>query len=375
MADIGVPQVSREADRPSWPVRLATQPIVHKWMARLPIARWFVRREGAEMFDLIAGFCQSQVLFALVKLDVLEQLVDQSMSVQFLARHCQVPEDRMRVLLNAAASLKLLRKRGEQYSLTSRGAALITVPGLKGMIAHHDVLYRDLSDPVAFFRGEVETELAEFWPYVFGAGQAADPGIARRYSELMADSQGLVAEDTLQAISLRGVNTLLDVGGGTGAFVAAAARISDARLVLFDLPAVLPDASVRFETLGIADRVTTIAGSFRDQALPTGADAISLIRVLYDHSDETVLKLLSAVKAALPKGGRLIISEPMTGGAKPHMAGDVYFALYCMAMRTGRARSAQEITVLLTRAGFSNFTIHRSKRPYITSVIEAVNVG
>jgi demethylspheroidene O-methyltransferase len=327
------------------------------------------------MFDLIAGFCQSQVLLALVKLDVLDQLADQSMTVQTLSRNCHVPVDRMLVLLNAAASLKLLRKRGELFSLTSRGAALITVPGLKGMIAHHDVLYRDLSDPVAFFRGEVETELADFWPYVFGAGQATDPGIARRYSELMADSQGLVAEDTLQAISLKGVNTLLDVGGGTGAFLAAAAGHSpDLKLMLFDLPAVLPDANVRFAALGITDRVTTLAGSFRDQALPAGADAISLVRVLYDHEDETVLALLSAIKTALPNGGRLIISEPMTGGPKPQIAGDAYFALYCMAMRTGRARSAQEITALLTRAGFSNLVIHRSKRPYITSVIEAVNV-
>lgn len=345
-------------------------------MAKLPIARWFVRREGDAMFDLVSGFCQSQILLALVKLNVLDQLVDRALNAQTLARDCFVPVDRMLVLLNAATSMKLLRKRGDVFSLTSRGAALITVPGLKGMIDHHDVLYRDLTDPVAFFRGDVQTELADFWPYVFGAGQATDPGIARRYSQLMADSQGLVAQDTLDAVSLKGVKNLMDVGGGTGAFVAAAAaHAPDTQFTLFDLPAVLPEAGDRFQKLGIGDRVTCVAGSFRDQALPTGADAISLVRVLYDHQDDTVLDLLSAAKAALPKGGRLIVSEPMTGGATPQIAGDAYFALYCMAMRTGRARSGDEIAALLTRAGFGELTMHRAKRPYITSVIECVNVA
>ena len=36
---------------------------------------------------------------------------------------------------------------------------------------------------------------------------------------------------------------------------------------------------------------------------PTGADAISLVRVLYDHDDATVARLLAPVHAALPRAG------------------------------------------------------------------------
>ena len=97
--------------------------------------------------------------------------------------------------------------------------------------------------------------------------------------------------------------------------------------------------------------MTIAAGSFRDDPLPRGADAISLVRVLYDHADDTVAALLGAVHDALPRGGRLIVSEPMSGGARPERAGDAYFALYCMAMRTGRVRSAAEIAGLLRQAG------------------------
>ncbi|MBQ1204112.1 MAG: SAM-dependent methyltransferase, partial [Loktanella sp.] len=138
------------------------------------------------------------------------------------------------------------------------------------------------------------------------------------------------------------------------------------------LPAVVPAAQDRFAAAGMTDRVQIVPGSFRDQSLPQGADMISLIRVLYDHSDETVLHLLAAAYAALPPGGRILISEPMTGGAAPQRAGDAYFALYCMAMRTGRARSAQQIAALLARAGFSSMRTPRAARPFITSVVEGV---
>ena len=82
---------------------------------------------------------------------------------------------------------------------------------------------------------------------------------------------------------------------------------------------------------------------------------------------------MSAAREALPKGGRLIISEPMTGGDAPSRAGDVYFAFYCMAMRTGRARSAAEICQLLAQAGFSDIRSLKTGRPFITSVVTSVS--
>jgi demethylspheroidene O-methyltransferase len=232
------------------------------------------------------------------------------------------------------------------------------------MVQHHPVLYRDLGDPAAFFRGETTPELARFWPYVFGAGGAADPALAARYSRLMADSQALVAEDTLRLVRFRGIAHLMDVGGGTGAFLAAVGNAHPGlKRTLFDLPAVVAGARTDAE-------VTIAPGSFRDDPLPTGADAISLVRVLYDHSDTTVVALLAKVRAALPPGGRLIISEPMSGGSRPDAATDVYFAVYTLAMGTGRTRSAEEIAALLGVAGFEKVSKVRTLRPYVTSVLQ-----
>ncbi|MEO0676501.1 MAG: methyltransferase [Pseudomonadota bacterium] len=324
------------------------------------------------MFDLIAGFAKSQVLFALVDLGILDRLSHGPMVATEAAP--DLSEKNARLVLDGGCALGLLRLgRGGRYALTTRGAALLGVPGLTSMIRHHAVMYRDMADPSALLRGETRPELARFWPYVFGAGAAEDPDTARTYSELMADTQRLVAEDTLRMVSFKEAQEVLDVGGGTGAFLAAlGAKEAAPRLHLFDLPAVAPGAESRFRTAGLSERATITTGSFRDEALPTGADTLTLVRVLYDHSDETVRGLLQKAYDALPPGGRIIISEPMTGGTRPSVPGDIYFAFYTLCMETGRARSQAEIAQLVRMAGFGRVETPRPRRAFVTSVVTAI---
>ena len=185
---------------------------------------------------------------ALVELEIPAQLLARETGVEPLAHTARMPPDRMRVLLNAGVAIGILRLKRGVYGVTARGAALTAVPGLQGMILHHRTLYRDLENPVAFLRGETKTELAAFWPYVFGAGAAADPATVQTYSQLMADSQALVAADTLAVVSLSATRHLMDVGGGSGAFLTAVAATWPAlKMTLFDLPAVVPAARLRFD--------------------------------------------------------------------------------------------------------------------------------
>lgn len=356
-----------------WFHRLIAKPSFQTWASRFPLTRGIARREGAEMFDLVAGFVRSQVLMAVVELRVLHRLLDGPRSPAQLAQDSGIPPERMAILLQAAAALGLIKRRRDgRFAIARKGAALLGVSGLEAMILHHRAFYRDLEDPVALLRGDVETELAEFWPYVFGARGAVDAAVTKTYSDLMADSQGLVAQDTLRMVSLADVKCLLDVGGGSGAFLMAVAQAYPTLdLMLFDLPAVVPAARERFEKAGQAGRLVGHDGSFRTDSLPQGADGISLIRVLYDHSDDTVRALLSKIYDTLPAGGRLLISEPMSGGDRPEPAGDVYFAFYTMAMRTGKTRSAREIAHLCDIAGFGQINIPTAPRPFVTSVVTA----
>ena len=357
--------------RLDWRTRLArliARPEFQRWAASFPLTRRLVRRDGDVLFDMVQGFVKSQVLFALIELRILHRLMDGPKTASALAPEAAMPPERMTRLLQAGAAMGLLyRDADARFGVARLGAAILGVPGLEQMIRHHDILYRDLQDPVALLRGQVDTELAGFWPYVFGASGPVDPAVTETYSDLMAQSQALVAQDTLARISLRGCRHLLDVGGGFGAFAQAVAEAyPDMRVSLLDLPVVVEGAREK-----VSSKVDTVAGSFRDDPLPEGADVISLIRVLYDHSDETVRALLHKVHHTLPAGGRLVISEPMSGGHAPNAAGDVYFSFYTMAMRTGTVRSAARIAELCTDAGFREIKTYRSARPYVTQVVTA----
>ncbi len=361
----------------AWVLRMAASRRFQAWAARTPIFRRIARAEGAALFDIVAGFVNAQVLRALVDLRVLQHLQQGPATAVQIGALCDIAPDRMQVLLQAGAGLGLLtRQRDGRFALALRGASLLGVPGLAEMIQHHSALYADLADPVAFLRSNDPTALARFWPYVFGASGAVDPQVTATYSNLMAESQVLVAEDTLRMVDLSGVKRLMDVGGGTGAFLAAVGAAYPAlQLDLFDLPVVLHGAGARLGAAGFANRVSLHPGSFRDDPLPLGADAISLVRVLYDHADATVANLLSAVHAALPPKGRLIISEPMSGGAVPDRTTDVYFAVYTLAMQTGRTRSGAEIAALMAASGFVNISIQKGFRPFVTSIVTGERAG
>ncbi|MFK7876787.1 MAG: methyltransferase [Paracoccaceae bacterium] len=362
--------------RGSWLNRLIAKPGFQSWASKFPLTRNKTRADGQAIFDLVQGFVQSQALMALIELQVLERLRGGPQTAEAMGMACGIAPDRMGIALQAGAAMGLLKRRRDgRFAIARQGAAILGVPGLQAMILHHKAFYRDLEDPVALLRGPEQTELSQFWPYVFGQKGLIAEDVARTYTDLMTQSQGLVAQDTLRQVSFKGTRHLMDIGGGTGAFLTAVAKAAPKLdLTLFDLEQVVGNAEAALQEVGIANRVTISPGSFREDPLPQGADAISLIRVLYDHSDDTVADLLAKVYAVLPKGGRLIVSEPMGGGAKPDISGDVYFAFYTMAMQTGRTRSAEEITALCEQAGFANIQSPKPRRPFVTRVLTAVRL-
>ena len=275
------------------------------------------------MLDLCAGFVYSQVLFTCVRLRLFDILFKEPLTIAALAERLLLSPEAASRLLDAAISLGLVERRGRSvYGLGQLGAALAGNPAALSLIEHQPLLYADLEDPVALLRGSLRgTGIARYWPYSAAVRptELTAEDVAP-YSALMAASQPIIAQEVLNSYLIHRHRCLLDVGGGEGVFLAAAATRAPAlRLMLFDLPAVAERARNQLADAGLLERASIYGGNFLTDPLPEGADIISLIRIVHDHDDASALSLLRAVHRALPPNGTLLIAEAMSGvwGAEP----------------------------------------------------------
>lgn len=355
--------------------RLLGHPGFQRWASAFALTRPIARRRARALFDLCAGFVYSQILFACIDLRLFDLLADGPLPASDLAERLGLTPAATLRLLKAAETLDLVELVGaDSYALGDLGAALRGNQGIAEMVRHHAMLYRDLSDPVALLRGSRGgTDLGAYWAYAESdRPDRLDAGSTLAYTELMADSQGLVAGDILDAYPMARHRRLLDLGGGSGSFLCAAgARWPHLELCLFDLSPVAEQARQRFERTGLAPRARAVGGDlFRDR-LPSGADICSLVRVVHDHDDAPALAILRAARHALPPGGTLLLAEPMSGtpGAEP--MGEAYFGFYLLAMGSGRPRTAAELSAMLREAGFSRVKELQTRRPLLTRLLVA----
>ncbi|GAB0147293.1 MULTISPECIES: methyltransferase [Marichromatium] len=356
--------------------RLLSSPRFQRWAARFPLTRPLARRHARELFDIVAGFVYSQVLYACVRARLFELLDERGPSDSAaLAPALGLPEEGARRLLLAAASLRLVEQRGaDRFALGERGAVVLGNRGIAAMVEHHAMLYADLEDPLALLRGErPQRALADYWAYAESSAPArSDAAAVDGYSALMADSQAMIAEEVLDAYSFRDHHCLLDIAGGDGTFlVEVAKRWPHLQVILFDLPAVAERAQARFVREGLAERARAVGGDVLRDPLPEGADVVSLVRVVHDHDDERAAGFVAAAHRALAPGGTLLVAEPMSGtrGAEP--VGDAYFGLYLLAMGSGRPRTAAELEAMLAAAGFEQTRELPTNRPILTRALLA----
>lgn len=342
---------------------------------RVPLLRRFARRQSERLFDLLAGFTYTQTLLAFVRLGGPEALAGGPHQPEALARRLGLTPDAARCLLDAAEALGLVRRSVAGYRLGDLGLPLLGHPEIATLLEHDMLLYEDLRIPDALLRDarRTPTNLSRFWSYA----RASDPRTLPRdeadaYSAVMAATQPLVAEQVIATYDLHRHRRILDVGGGDGAFLRAIASFAPAAsLELFELPPVAVRARAAFGAAGLTGRVTVHEGSFLEDALPSGADLVTLVRVCFDHDDVVVGALLGRIHEALPAGGTLLIAEPMAGLPGAERVGAVYFGCYLLAMRSGRPRRPQEFVKLLQDNGFRDITPRAVPNPLQTGLITA----
>jgi cyclopropane fatty-acyl-phospholipid synthase-like methyltransferase len=146
---------------------------------------------------------------------------------------------------------------------------------------------------------------------------AGSEGERRAYGTAMASTvEGF--EAFADAADLAGVDTLVSIGGGSGAeLVPVLRRYGNLKAVLTDLPEALETAEATLASYGVSDRVTIEHGDAR-LAAPSG-DAYLLSTVLRCLGDADAIAVLSAIRTAATADARLYVVEmPLSDGPPVH---------------------------------------------------------
>ena len=345
-------------------------------VAKIPFLRGIAKKRANQLFDVMAGFVYSQILLACIRLNIFNDLKDGPLTLEAIKNQCGLEYAPLKQLLDAAVSIHLLEIRTHQkYGLGKLGAPLVGNSALAAMIEHHSVLYDDLRDPLLLLSGKLKSKkLEKFWPYVSNDREdqesLKDQDRVKDYSDLMSASLPLVADQVVGAYDFSKHRCLLDVGGGQGTFLKRV-HLQSPQLerMLFDLPGVVNLAAENFSANPEDQSIKVFGGDFFKDDLPTGADLITLIRVIFDHDDERVKILLKSIFRVLPSGGKLLIAEPMAETPDHPPMGHAYFGFYLMAMGRGRPRTVDEIGQLALQVGFKGVEILPSDMPINAQVL------
>lgn len=304
---------------------------------------------------LIDGFKVSQALHVAAVLGLADRLANATRSSDDLASAVGADPRALYRLLRALASAGVLTEHNDRrFSLTAVGACLRSdaATPLAGWAdfmgqpslwqAWGNLLHTVRTGENAF----VHTHGQDPWAY-----RADRPDLNAVFDRAMIDVTRSVTAAVLDAYDFGAYTTVVDIGGGRGAFVAALlGRYPGSRAVVFDQPHVVAEAPALLARAGVADRCEIVGGDFF-AAVPGGGDAYILKAVIHDWDDEQVLAILRTCRRAMIATARLLLIEWDIGAPNEALLAKLS-DLNMMVSPGGQERTADEYAELLEAAGF-----------------------
>ncbi len=326
--------------------------------------RWTTGR----LLELSRTYRAACVLVAAAELDLFEALADGPSSAEEISARRELDLRGTTILLDALATLGLLRKRNHRYALTAGVRECLTSGGegsVLAMLQHQANCLRRWSHLATVVKTghpaprqpSTRGEAADLAAFIGGMHDLARP-LAR---ELVGSLQPLE------------FNRLLDLGGASGTWtIAFLLAQPEATAALFDRPEVLPMARARLAEAGLADRVELFGGDFMADPLPPGADLAWVSAIVHQNSREQNRRLFTALHAALNPGGTILIRDVVMQEDRLSPAEGALFAVNMLVSTEGGGTfTFAELREDLEAAGFVEVVLRRPDEG-MNSIVQAV---
>ncbi len=207
--------------------------------------------------------------------------------------------------------------------------------------------------------------------HLYGKGHfdylGENPEASKTFNAFMSQSAGRF-RNALESYDFKNYRLVVDVGGGHGRLLAAILK-SNPHLhgIVYDLPQGVTETRDNLERERVADRCTVVTGSFFD-IVPKGGDIYLLSRVLHDWPDEKAKLILTNIRHAISRDGKLIIREAVIpAGDAPSDGKQIDITM--LVLLGGAERTEDEWKKLLLDSGFEWNQVIKTGEPW--DLIEA----
>jgi (2Fe-2S) ferredoxin/2-polyprenyl-3-methyl-5-hydroxy-6-metoxy-1,4-benzoquinol methylase len=316
-----------------------------------------------DLNSALRGFMESRVILTALELDLFTAVGEGATAEQAAEKAGTHPRSTA-MLMNALAALGLLDKQDGTFRNTPVTARYFAAGS------------KDFAQPALMHTAHLWHRWSTLTDCV-RAGTAVNYRESRKRGEewtqafiaAMHRNAGERAPLVVQAVGTEGVERMLDVGGGSGAYSVAFAKAGkNLRSEILDLPAVLPIAQKHIEEAGLADRIHTRAGDLRQDPFGTGYHLVFVSAICHMLSADENRGLMRRCYQALAPPGRVAVQDFVL---EPSRTAPRFAALFALNMlvgtRGGSTYSEDEYAAWLREAGFQD--VRRIRLPGPTNLM------
>ena len=302
--------------------------------------------------EFAASFQKSRILLSGYELDIFTHIDEYGTTNNQIADTLNLDEHACERLLNALASLGFLTKQEllffntvESYTFLSKKSS-----DYLGGLMHTNHLWNTWSNLTQ----------------VVKTGKSANPSEINERGEewlfpfinAMHDRAKKQAPQQLANIDLSGIKSILDIGGGSGAYsMEFVSKNPEIQATVFDLPNVVPITIKFLKKEGFLDRIKAHAGDYTTDYLPGGFDLVFLSAIIHSNSLEINQELIRKCFASLNKNGKIVIQDWIMNNDRTQPVSGAIFAINMLVgTEAGDCFTEEEVTEMLSIVGFKNIS-------------------
>lgn len=296
-------------------------------------------------------YWEAKIFLTSVKLDLYTPLAEKPKSAIALATEIGADPDALTRLLDALVTIGLLKREGDFYK---------NIPELAEFLAKTSRFYMGelmlLQDAEWDHWGKLEEIVRTGKPTVKDNIFISRPELGTTVSRVLHRMAKRIAPALAEKIDLAAYKTLIDVGGGGGAFsIAFCKRYPHLKVTLFDLPQTLKISRENIEQEGLQDRIDLVEGNFNKGQLPGPFDVVFASDILHYQTEAENIALVQRLYDATATGGVLILKDMFIGDDDNAPGWNAVFSMHMMVYsEKGRCFKGRHIREWMQKAGFDN---------------------